>query len=111
MITNKELLDKYNTGRVYISPAAVEYPDGRIRTHYYCSGTAKEVLRDLMSHLLFPPTERCYKLPKVEYGVLRPGNWEMTDKEMEWLWVEYKLRIALLEGRSNKKVNFVVMGD
>ena len=107
MITNKELLKKYNTGRVYISPAAMDWFDSKMRTFYYCSGTVEEVSRNLEDHLAFPPTERCYKLPKVDhYGILREGNWAMTSEEKEWLWVEYKLKEALKKPK-NGSVQFI----
>jgi len=109
MITEKELFNKYSTGSVYISPAAMDYDDSRLRTYYWCYGSFKEIMRELMIHLLFPPTDRCFKFPKIEYdGVLRPGNVEMTEKEMGWLWVEYKLRTALNSGYRKNKVYFTV---
>jgi len=107
VITNKELLDKYNTGRVYISPATMDWFDTKIRTFYYCLGTVKQIARDLIEHLLFPPTERCYRLPKVDYdGILRPKGWEMTDEEKEWLFIEHKLREAL-KRHKNGRVQFI----
>lgn len=110
MTTDRELFNKYSMGVTYISPAAMDWFDTKIRTFFYCSGSVKEIMRELMLHLLFPPTERCYKLPKVDAydGVLRPKGWDMTDEEKEWLFIEHKLKEALQKQKKGR-VQFVVM--
>jgi len=108
MITQAKLFDKYSTGGVFVSPAAVDYFDDTIRTHYYCEAEFGELLRDYMEHLLFPPTNKCFDFPRSTDSIIRDGGMSMNDEEIEWLMIEYKLRAALNDC-TGAKVKFVVM--
>ena len=108
MITQAKLFDKYSTGYIHASPAAVDYFDSKIRTHYYCEAEFGELLRDYMEHLLFPPSDLCFDFPRSIDGIIRDGGMEMDDVEKEWLMVEYKLRNAF-NNCANAKIKFVVV--
>ena len=109
MLTQKELFDKYGTNNVYVSPAAVDYFDSKIRTSYYCEAKANELVKEYANHMLFPPTYRCLDLPRAhDDGVIRDRGFSMTNGEIEWLGVEYKLRCALNNFTDCNKVVFIV---
>lgn len=110
MITQSKLFERYSTGRLYISPAAVDYFDSKIRTFYHCEAEFGDLLRDYTEHLLFPPTNKCFAFPKSADGVIRDGGILMDDEEKEWLMVESKLRDAL-NNFAVGKVKFVVMTE
>ena len=113
MITQRYLFDKYNTGTIYINPAAVEYEDAIIRSYYWCSGSAEDVLDDYNEHLSSISTDRCNEFKIIDDGVLRCGDVHLVENEKEWLWVDYKLRHALRNNvTSDEKVRFIVLkGD
>ena len=109
MTTKKELFDKYGTNSVYISPAAIDYFDSKIRTSYYCEAKFDDLSKDYTDHILFPPTQRCSYLPRVrDDGVIREGGFSINSDEIEWLGMEYKLRYALNHYTDRNKVTFIV---
>jgi hypothetical protein len=106
MITENELCKRYSTGAIYVSPAAIDYFDSKIRTFYYCEAEFGDLLRDYIEHLLFPPTDKCFNFPKPTDGVIRGGGMTMSDEEIKWASVEYELRSAL-NNFTGSKVKFV----
>jgi hypothetical protein len=109
MLTQEELFDKYGTNNVYVSPAATDYFDSKIRISYYCEAKAKELLKEYADHMLFPPTYRCLDLPRVrDDGVVRDGGLSIKNEEIEWLEMEYKLWYALNHYTDRNKVTFIV---
>ena len=109
MTTQKELFDKYGTNSVYISPAAIDYFDSKIRTSYYCEAKFEDLLKDYTDHTLFPPTKQCSYLPRVgDDGIIRNGGFSITNDEIEWLFIEYKLRCALKHFTDSNKIEFIV---
>jgi len=110
MITQSKLFERYSTGHLYVSPAAIDYFDSKIRTFYHCEAEFGDLLRDYTEHLLFPPTNKCFDFPKSTDGVIRDGGMEMDDEEKEWLMIESKLRDAL-NSCTGAKVKFVVVKE
>lgn len=108
MITQAKLFDRYSTGHIYVSGAAIDYFDDKIRTSYYCEAEFGELLRDYIEHLLFPPSDLCFDFPKSTDGIIRDGGMSMDDEEKEWLMVEYKLRNAF-NNLTVGKVKFIVV--
>lgn len=108
MITQAKLFDKYSTGHIHVSGAAVNYFDSKIRTPHHCEAEFGELLRDYTEHLLSPPTNKCFDFPISTDGVIRDGGMSMNDEEMEWLMIEYKLRAAF-NSCAGAKVKFVVV--
>lgn len=112
MKTNNDLIKKYSTGQVYISPGGIDYDDNRLRTHYYCEGKPDQLIGDYLDHMSRPVSQRCSKLPKFsEDGVLRPAGIDITEEEIKWLEIEYKLREAINLAKHKLRPWFVVMED
>jgi len=109
MITQAKLFEKYSTGHIHASPAAIDYFDSKIRTNYHCEAEFGELLRDYIGHLLFTPSDLCFDFPRSTDGIIRDGGMDMDDVEKEWLMVEYKLRNALNHFAGGAKVKFVVV--
>jgi hypothetical protein len=108
MITKNYLLKKYSTGAVYTSPATIDYFDNKLRSFYWCSGKISDILEDYNSLLLYPPTKRCKLLKKVDDdGVLRSEE-NITSEELDWLWMEYKLRNAIITAVGPRNIYFVI---
>lgn len=108
MITQKELNDKYGTGVVHTEPASLHSPDGKLRPSYWCNARFGDILRDYMDHLYWS-VGRARHIEPSRDGVIRSDMPDLTDEELEWAHVEYKLREALNNGISpNEFINFVV---
>ncbi len=95
MATCKELLDKYSTGAQHISPAAIHYSDGELKSLFLCKSTFGNILREYMDHVYFPPTDRCRLIDISHDGVIRTDMLDVTDEELEWASVEYILRDSM----------------
>lgn len=96
MATCKELHKKYSTGVKYISPAAIEYPDGDIRSSYRCKAHFGTILREYLDHLYLSPANSCRQMPMSHDGIIRaPSGWDLTEKEIEWASIEYILRQSI----------------
>ena len=98
MATCKELHKKYSTGIRYISPAAIEYPDGKLRSSYICRGPFGKILREYIDHLSNTPTDRCRQIPSSDDGAIRTGwddKLDITNEELEWAFIEDILRRSL----------------
>ena len=92
-LNREKLLEKYSIGAVYISPAAIEYSTSKIQTRYWCEANKEELLADYFFHMQCPPSDQCYTNRFDDFGV-RP-NCELTNEEIEWVELEYKLRLAI----------------
>ena len=90
MNIRRDILEKYNTGQVYISPAAISYIDDRIRDKYLCRMPMSALIRYYILHLNDAPTDRCYDcvVPSDDV-VIRIDN--PINEELEWLSMEYTL--------------------
>lgn len=110
-LSEEYLFDKYSTGQIYVSPAAVDYADSELKAHYWCAGPIESVLEDYGRHLVTTPTLRCNSLPKIKVmdGCLRDLDNTLTTEEKDWLWLEYKLRAAIVSGVKSSKISFVVV--
>jgi len=96
MATCRELYEKYSTGTRYISPAAIEYPDSNMRSSYRCKTHFGTILREYLDHLYWPPTNRCRQIPVSYDSIIRaPDGADLTEKEIEWASIEYRLREAI----------------
>lgn len=93
------LLSKYSTGRRYISPAMINYPSGTVPTYYWCSGTYDDFLKDYKQHLNEPPNTRVLDVEQSVDGLFR-APFKLTQIELDWLYIEYKLRKSLESGKA-----------
>lgn len=108
MITQKELNDKYGTGVIYASPSSAHSADGKLNPSYWCQAHLGDILRDYMDHLYWPPTGRCRHIEPSYDGAIRTDMPNITDEELEWAHVEYKLREAINRCFGSNNVEFVV---
>ncbi len=107
MITQKELNDKYGTGVIYISPLSAHSPDGKLNPSYWCQAHLGDIIRDYVDHLNMPPTDRCRQISISYDGAIR-SDMDLTDEELEWAFVEYKLREAMNRCFGSNNVEFTV---
>jgi len=111
MDIRKIILEKHNTGQIYIFPGARDYFDSKIRTEWWCEMSISELLRYYTLHLKNPPTDRCYHhCADPNEGIIYIDD--PTDEEMEWLSLEIKLSTAINDffgGKKDGMVKFVLM--
>jgi len=108
MLTRKELHSKYSEDVRYISPAAIHYSTSEIPEHFWCAGTVEDILGDYVKHMLNPPSGRCYTVIKSTDGVFRCA-FEPEVEELEWLTIEYSLRMAIINaGGKHRTAKFVI---
>ena len=97
MITNSYLLDKYSTGVMCIFPGCRYFADSKMRNDYHCEAAIDQIIEDYASHLMAMPIGRCidFRMPFDGDGCLRTGGVSITEEEISWLFMEYKLRRSL----------------
>lgn len=108
MATCQELHDKYSTGVRYTSPAALEYPDGDIRSSFRCHAKLGDILREYIDHLYWPVTGRARYIDPSRDGVIRSDMPDLTDEELEWASVEYILRESMNKCFGSNNVEFII---
>jgi len=59
MIISNYLIHKYSIGIIYVSPAAIDYFDSKIRRTYYCEATIDQIINDYAFHYINIPTNNC----------------------------------------------------